>query len=61
MAERNLRIVKLSYPMTGLCEHCNAAFVSRSEDPVVAERDVKVRFAEHECNPQESTVDIRRF
>jgi|HubBroStandDraft_5_1064220.scaffolds.fasta_scaffold34070_2 hypothetical protein len=49
MTERNLRIVKPVYPMTGTCENCNQPFMSRNEDHDLAARDIKAQFDNHQC------------
>lgn len=49
MPERNLRMVRFTYPMTGVCEQCNARFLSRNEDLDVAAQHIHEQFEAHQC------------
>jgi hypothetical protein len=61
MPKRNLRIVK-RYPREtiGVCEACNAQFKSYLPQQDKAEWEIKTRFDEHKCKPEDtSQADTR--
>jgi hypothetical protein len=49
MPDRVLQIIKPGYPLTGMCELCRQVFLSRSENPDQAERDINKQFDSHRC------------
>jgi hypothetical protein len=42
--------VRRDYPVTGIREHCNQAFLSRSPNLDSANHDVQVQFGTYKCN-----------
>ena len=54
MSERGLRIVRPTYPITGICEHCSQIFLSREENPDLAEKHIRTQFDAHKCKPIEN-------
>lgn len=50
MSQRNLKIMRAEYPVSGICEECLQIFVSRHERLDVAEMHVKLQFEVHDCN-----------
>jgi hypothetical protein len=49
MAERTFKLIRVSYPLTAMCEACQKVFTSRAEKPEDAEREIKASFKAHKC------------
>jgi hypothetical protein len=50
MAKRTLKIVRVTYPMTGVCDSCEKSFMSRDEDSKRAEKEILAAFNVHVCD-----------
>jgi hypothetical protein len=55
MADRRLKIVRNSHPVTAVCESCEQTFMSRSEDAEQADKEIRIAFDMHTCKRREST------
>jgi hypothetical protein len=49
MPRKKLRVLKRVPPIVGVCEGCLAQFKSIFTRPIVAETEIRVRFAAHKC------------
>ena len=49
MAKKRLRLLKRVPPITGVCEGCLTQFKSIFTKRIVAEAQIRVRFAAHKC------------
>jgi hypothetical protein len=49
MAKKKLRLLKRVPPIIGICEGCLAQFKSVFTGPMVAQTEIRVRFAAHKC------------
>ncbi len=49
MAKRKLRVLKRVPPILGICEGCRAQFKSIFTRSIVAEAEIRARFAAHKC------------
>jgi hypothetical protein len=59
MPKRNFRIVRLNFPMTGICENCNKRFISRIKQPEEAEQKVRAQFDAHKCQDEDASQPAR--
>jgi hypothetical protein len=50
VAKRTLKIVRVTYPMTGICDSCEKSFMSRNEDSKRAEKEILAAFNVHICD-----------
>jgi len=55
MLKRQLRIVKTSPPMIGVCERCNSQFKADSE------QGIEAAFKGHKCRPVDSSQNALRI
>jgi hypothetical protein len=53
MPDRSFRLIRMSYPLTGICESCQKTFLSRTEDATQAERELRISFHEHSCETRD--------
>jgi hypothetical protein len=53
MPDRSFRLIRMSHPLTGICESCQKAFLSRTEDATQAERELRISFHEHSCETRD--------
>ena len=49
MAKRKLRVLKRVPPILGICEGCRAQFRSIFTRSIIAEAEIRARFAAHKC------------
>ena len=54
---RSLRIDKPTYPVAGICEHCGQHFLSRNENPEIAEQHIREQFDAHKCEVKSNKSD----
>jgi hypothetical protein len=61
MPNRRFRLIRMSYPLSGICEDCQKTFLSRTEDAAQAEKELSASFHEHLCQTQnhehDATID----
>jgi hypothetical protein len=50
MAKRTLKIVRDTFPMTGVCDSCDKSFMSRDDDSTQAEKEILAAFNVHVCD-----------
>jgi hypothetical protein len=61
MPKRQLRIVRFTFPLTGICEHCNQTFLSQKEQPSAAQGEVNASFEAHKRKPVDSSQNALRI
>ena len=57
MAKKKLRLLKRVPPIIGICEGCLAQFRSVFTGPMVAQAEIRVRFAAHKCMTERGNTD----
>jgi hypothetical protein len=61
MPARNLRVVRLTFPMTGICEYCTQPFLSREENLDEARKQLLADFEAHTCKLMDSSRNALRI
>jgi hypothetical protein len=61
MPRRNLRVVRLIFPMTGICECCTQPFLSREENLDEARKQLLADFDAHTCKPTDISQNALRI
>jgi hypothetical protein len=61
MHTRKLRLVRFTFPLTAICEHCNQTFQSHDEIAEMAERELQALFDVHKCKLVDSSQNALRI
>lgn len=61
MPKRTFRIVRTHYPLTAICESCQQNFISRAEDGIVAEKEIRTAFDAHKCKREDASQAAARI
>ncbi len=56
MVKRSLRLVRINFPLTGICESCEKSFMSRDEDMAQADKEIKAAFDAHKCEREDAST-----
>jgi len=61
MPKRAFRLVRVTFPLSGICESCNKSFMSRNEDLGKALKEIHAAFDVHKCERDEASQAAARI
>jgi hypothetical protein len=61
MPKRTFRLVRVRFPLSGICESCNRSFMSRNEDLDEALKEIRSAFDVHKCEREDASQAAARI
>jgi hypothetical protein len=61
MPKRTFRLVRVRFPLSGICESCNRSFMSRNEDSDEALKEIQSAFDVHKCEREDASQAAARI
>jgi hypothetical protein len=61
MPKRTFRLVRVRFPLSGICESCNKSFMSRNEDLDEALKEIHAAFDAHTCEREDASQAAARI
>jgi len=61
MPKRTFKLVRVTFPLSGICESCNKSFMSRNEDLGKALKEIHAAFDVHKCERDDASQAAARI